>query len=407
MARRSNVVRKTAFMSGCFGVVFGGIFVLVGGGLFIGMTALPTLFWWQSQGWTPTDCTIVKSEVVDNGDTYGVDIQYEYFVQNQSYTGDFYNFVTGTSSGRETKQAIVDRYPVGSRAQCYVNPDDSTHAVLTLEWSNAYYVGCLGLIFVVAGLGVIYGMSNVSAGLSRRGMRIRGGNTGHVTLSTGSYLPEHSDAPALLKSTVNPMVTLVGAGIFTLIWYGIIGTMTWNVASEGVSGENLIPMFFLSLMLLLGLLGVAGVIKGLLSLRNPRVRLGIAPGVLRLGQVVAIKWELDGDPSRLTTLRLLLKGTEKATYRRGTTTSTDTKVFEKMLIAETTANADMRAGQIEFAMPEFAMHSLQLPNNKIEWAIRVEGSIPKWPDLEEEFPVTVLPMAMVGSPAPVQEVEHA
>jgi hypothetical protein len=37
------------------------------------------------------------------------------------------------------------------------------------------------------------------------------------------------------------------------------------------------------------------------------------------------------------------------------------------------------------------MHSLELDNNAIRWALVVEVDVPRWPDGEHVFPVVVLP----------------
>jgi hypothetical protein len=41
------------------------------------------------------------------------------------------------------------------------------------------------------------------------------------------------------------------------------------------------------------------------------------------------------------------------------------------------------------------MHSFNTPNNKIIWTLHLHGSIPRWPDVDLEFPLTVLPLEPV------------
>jgi hypothetical protein len=36
------------------------------------------------------------------------------------------------------------------------------------------------------------------------------------------------------------------------------------------------------------------------------------------------------------------------------------------------------------------MHSFAAKNNKIVWTLHVRGEIPRWPDVDDEFPFTVL-----------------
>jgi hypothetical protein len=41
------------------------------------------------------------------------------------------------------------------------------------------------------------------------------------------------------------------------------------------------------------------------------------------------------------------------------------------------------------------MHTFHSPKNKIVWTIHLHGSSPRWPDIEVEFPLTVLPHEIV------------
>jgi hypothetical protein len=45
------------------------------------------------------------------------------------------------------------------------------------------------------------------------------------------------------------------------------------------------------------------------------------------------------------------------------------------------------------------MHSFEASNNKIVWAVKLHGEIAKWPDVDFEFPITVLP-ASASVPLP-------
>ena len=46
---------------------------------------------------------------------------------------------------------------------------------------------------------------------------------------------------------------------------------------------------------------------------------------------------------------------------------------------------------VQSTPPADTMHSFAGENNKIVWSIKVEGEIPIWPDVNEEFEIKVLP----------------
>jgi hypothetical protein len=51
-------------------------------------------------------------------------------------------------------------------------------------------------------------------------------------------------------------------------------------------------------------------------------------------------------------------------------------------------------------VPEFTAPTFQGSSNKIEWQLKVRGEIPRWPDVNEEFDVFVLPLPVDQSVPP-------
>jgi hypothetical protein len=156
------------------------------------------------------------------------------------------------------------------------------------------------------------------------------------------------------------------------------------------------PIIFPIVMVLFGGAGIgliAAAIHAALALANPRPVFRMTPAALRLGESATLEWTFEGAVHRLEHFELWLIGEEEAQYRRGTDTVTDRQVFEKILVAQADHLADFRTGRIEFAVPEYTMPSFEAPNNKIVWKLEVQGTISRWPDVSEEFNITVLPLA--------------
>ena len=85
---------------------------------------------------------------------------------------------------------------------------------------------------------------------------------------------------------------------------------------------------------------------------------------------------------------------EMAIYRRGTDTYTETHeipVFMHEIPGGTYSASDALDLSHRFTVPPDAMHTFIAGNNRIEWLIRVTVSIAKWPDVNETYPVRVLP----------------
>ncbi|MBC8141615.1 MAG: hypothetical protein H7Y38_09270 [Armatimonadetes bacterium] len=85
---------------------------------------------------------------------------------------------------------------------------------------------------------------------------------------------------------------------------------------------------------------------------------------------------------------------ETAIYRRGTDTYTET--HEVPVYTKEIPRGSYRAGDHldlshRFTVPPDGMHTFLGSNNRIEWLLRVKVSIARWPDVNETYPVRVLP----------------
>jgi hypothetical protein len=49
----------------------------------------------------------------------------------------------------------------------------------------------------------------------------------------------------------------------------------------------------------------------------------------------------------------------------------------------------MMRGKTIVEIPAGTMHSFEAANNKIVWALKVEGKIDRWPDIDEEYRLNV------------------
>jgi hypothetical protein len=98
----------------------------------------------------------------------------------------------------------------------------------------------------------------------------------------------------------------------------------------------------------------------------------------------------------MTLFTITLEGREEATYRRGTSTSTDKSVFASIELARVTHPKEMKRGRVKAAIPAGTMHSFASKNNKFVWELKVVGEIPRWPDVGEEYAIDVKPHGTGG-----------
>ncbi|HHQ47942.1 MAG TPA: hypothetical protein ENK19_03560 [Acidobacteria bacterium] len=161
------------------------------------------------------------------------------------------------------------------------------------------------------------------------------------------------------------------------------------------------PNWFLTVFLipfvLVGLIVAGAVVYFLLALANPKTTVTLLTPSPRLGSTLRIAWRTTGRVERLRALTITFEGQEKATYRRGTDVHTDTSTFRTLKLAELHVPTEMRSGEAEVEIPEDTMHTFRGQSNQILWHLTVKGDIPRWPDVDDEWEIEVLPLPVEGS----------
>lgn len=381
------------------GRIFFGCFLIVGLGVLIPF-GLMFVNLARSSAWVQTDCTIISSDVGvhsgDDGNTYSVDIIYDYEWNGQQYTGDDYNFSMGTSSGYEGKAEVVRDHPPGAVVPCWVNPGNPEQSVLNrrLGWEAVFII--LPLAFVGVGLLGLLGILGTFTP-RRKTDWLPGSDAEESTTPAGpsvhhraiAGLPSERADPWVLESKSSPARRLIGSIIFAILWNGFIWGVAWMVVI-GEGERNGCVIAFLGVFGLIGLMLIAAVPYNALALANPRVKARLG-GDLAPGRSTSISWSFEGKAERIQKLIIRLEGREEATYRSGTDTHTATNVFFDEVMIEVTDRHSLRQGQATIAVPAEAMHSFDGGNNRITWMLSIQGDIPRWPDVREEFVLTVKP----------------
>ena len=151
------------------------------------------------------------------------------------------------------------------------------------------------------------------------------------------------------------------------------------------------PRIFLSVFVLIGFGFVCAALYQLLAIFNPRPVLTVSAAAVPLGGATGVRWRFTGNVRRIAKLTISLMAREEATYRRGTSTTTDRILFVNAVLLDSADHAQFASGSVKVEIPRDSIHTFTAPNNKIVWLLRVHADIPKWPDVNAEFPITVLP----------------
>jgi hypothetical protein len=182
--------------------------------------------------------------------------------------------------------------------------------------------------------------------------------------------------------------------LFAGFWNGIVGVFVGHLVKTWASGHaDWFLTLFLVPFVLIGLLMIAGIVYSTLALFNPNIQIILDSNEVRLGEKISGKWRTTFGAGRVTELKLVLEGQEEARYTKGTSTYTDRALFVRIELYKTKIPREIERGTFEATIPADTMHSFEAPHNKILWTVVATGEIPRWPDLVENFAVTVLPMA--------------
>jgi len=369
-------------------------FVAIGAGVFIQLGVKPL---WQShvsQRWLEVPCTIDHAELLSSRDsdgdqTYRIVVAYTYRVDGQEYRSDRYGFVGGSSNiGAEAKRARVQELTSQPHQRCWVDPRVATSAVLDRSVPD---VAWFGLIFgaMFGGIPLVILVFMVRSWRQKR----RRDALGEVEPLSESARDKRAEVVAV-ESTTGPYKLIGtksrGCGVLFLfviaaLWNGVC----WYAFLTARHDWGL--RLFLVIFLLAGAVIVLFAIHQFLSLFNPVPELELDRGGLRPGETAELRWSWQGNHRRILRLKIELIGREEATYRRGTDTSTDKRDLSRSVVFESLeTDAD---GRVRITIPDNALPSLAAPNNKVKWIINVHGDIPRFPDVNSDFSITVLPPA--------------
>lgn len=401
--------RTGARVGGCVFLIF----FLAGAAMFIVLFVRPVMRIADARGWIETPCVILSSAVVSHeshssrgsGTTYSIDVTYEYARDGRTYTSNRYGFSTGSSSGHDWRQAIVDRLPPGSKSICFVNPRDPADAVLERGFTPDLWFGLFPLAFLLVGAGGLFfvlrsrGKSRAGASTAAVGDRSRPARV--ETRDDDEEDDGDARGPVTLKPDASPMGKLIAVLVFALFWNGIVSIFVVQAVGGWMRGER---EWFLTIFLipfvLIGLVALGIAVYQFLALFNPRPTLVVSARSVPLGGSIDVQWKLSGDARKLKRFRIVLEGRETARYRRGTSTYTDKSVFATITVVEVRTAWDIRTGRAAVTVPADTMHSFASDNNTIVWHLRAQGEVPLWPDINDEYVFEVRPLPAGPGRAP-------
>lgn len=368
---------------GCL-VAFGVLFLFAGLVGFWFSLLRPTIQTMRAASWPTTQATITHCKIEESrdsdGSSYKPVIHFTYNVNGQQHTSKTWTFSVWSAS-HKWAQRVTDRFPIGSQHDCFYNPQSPDQAILdrNFQWINL--LGLFTLIFAGIGGAILWYVWFGAEQLS----------TNDTTESAFTEKPwTVFEGPQRLKPVTSRLARFLGTLFLAAFWNTLSWFMFINVIQD--QGWLSFPGIFLTVFVLVGAGLIFASLYAFLILFNPTVSVALSSGAVAIGETVDIAWEFEGNTGRIADLTIEMVGKETAIYRRGTSTSTDHKEFQRVPVVKTSDPATIQFGSLSLQVPADTMHTFLAVKNKIEWTIEVRGVIRWWPDVSESLPFYVKPV---------------
>ena len=191
---------------------------------------------------------------------------------------------------------------------------------------------------------------------------------------------------ARIKPHDSRFAKFIGIGVIAVLWNLGVG---WQFVSAVQLGPGS-AIAFVSLFVVFGLVLLGAAVHAGLALFNPTVEIFADDEQPVIGDRLELRWRLTGKASRVRLLRIIIEGTEHATYTRGSDTTSERHTFQTLDVTGTTKPAEIAEGRATVVIPHDAVPSFTAKHNKIVWRLLVQGEIPNWPNIEDEFVLDVV-----------------
>ncbi len=399
--------------------LFFGVFFVVG---CVAMAVMVSMFVWPefraNRQFAQTKCDVVAKRLIErkaaddtSSATYLPEMRIRYDADGQRRYMWTYDVARTYSPDKEAVQAILDRFEIGKRYDCWYDPIDPQMVVLVRGYSGWLYLLLLiPLSFIsIGGGGLLFTLMQWNASAERRSLRAQRaaeldlfdtprGDRKYPTVPGGSNLTNSPGTTLAyrLPAAATTGLTLVAVAMACLLWNGIVAMFVVMVIGGFARGE---PDWILTvLMIPFVAIGVGLVVY---FARLGWVAAGVGPTWVEVSEhPLAPGRAYDALVSqagrlKVNSLELWLACDEKATYRQGTDTRTESRrVYEERCFVREDFEIDQAMpfeSRCQVQVPDSAMHSFQANHNEVSWKLIVKGRVAGWPDYERVFQVVIHP----------------
>ncbi len=378
--------------------------------------------WRVSNEFVEHTCIVLQKRIAEekdqDGTLYRPEFRIKYEIDGVEYFAWTYGIHKVSSSSRKNSQKILGRFTETKDPEhpieypCWYDPLNPEKVVLVRggNWWM-WLIAIVPVSFIlIGGIGLIYRVlhwgksAEHQAAMARHATRGDLFDTGNKAAGQFPNVPPGADitnSPGTrlafrLPIGASPGWKLFGILLACVLWNGIVSVFVVFVAKDHLGGN---PDWVLTLFLLPFV--VVGIALIVCFIRQLLLTTGVGPTMVEISDhplVPGRQYRLFvSQAGRLVmnSLCVSLVCEEKATYRQGTDTRTETKKVHDREVYRRDG-FEVRRGlpfedECELLVPEGAMHSFKSDHNEIHWKLVVAGDVAVWPNYKRDFPVVIHP----------------
>ena len=372
--------------------------------------------WRANHVFLETTATVLKTRLGESADNDGrpvfrPEVLIRYRVDGEVHEVWTYDITCAYSSGREQKQAVLDRIATGRDYLCWYDPLNPAIAVLVRGYSWWFWL----MMFVpvgfmlIGGGGLIYtlwrwGKSQEHQAARGQLSRIDLFEAIHAAAKDFPTVPHNADLTNSPGTTLKYRLPahysqgwrLFAATAAAIIWNGIVIAFI-----VGAVRSHLLGQFDWGFDLLIAPFALAGGFLIYHLVRELLIASGLGPTLLEISDHPLVPGKTyrlhvsQGGNLTINLLTVTLRCEEHAAYRQGTDIRTDRRVvFREILYRREQFEIEPGGrfeAECELGIPASAMHSFKADHNEVQWTLVVQGDAEGWPPFERSFSIVVQP----------------
>ena len=338
----------------------------------------------NSRSWLPVPCVIISRELqkaLAISETDPLPVKYEYTWKGIEYDSKRYSFFGAGDWSLAAKREIARRLVSQLNQTCYINPNDPGQATL----DQGIYLTAADIIWPLA-------VSAIGAGCLVAS-RVRARRTWRPGTVPGLLLPnlanqKKPDEVYLVSSTAGR----VGVQVFILVvWLGI-AILSWTTGLGLPMIERPMGQALPIILTLSGAVIAAVSAHELLRAMIPTPAITISANQVPVGGTLNLQWKYKRTSSHIRRMTMTLVGRETTFFVHGNTIARSQRDFMRVLLCDS-PNWGLRSGGSGIIkIPADLIHSLDAPNNQVEWFVELTQFVTFFPDTVLEYPLIVTPM---------------